>query len=105
MPVPFCSVQAFAKRRGPSGLHLAGKLPDGDDDELGRLQRREADDDVDDPEVDVVLSGRLGVALDEVGVRGLLALERAAAEQAVHEGAGRKADLRPQRLVIRLEYG
>ena len=38
-------------------------------DELGRLQRREADDDVDDAEVDVVLRGRLVVALDEVGRR------------------------------------
>ena len=33
-----------------------------DDDELGGLQRREADDDVDDAEVDVVLRRRLAVA-------------------------------------------
>ena len=42
---------------------LAGDLLDLDDDELGRLERREADQDVDDAEVDVVLRGRLPVAL------------------------------------------
>src|SRR4051794_18283110 len=45
---------------------LPGHLLDRHDDELGRLQRREADDDVDSAEVGVGRRGGLGVALDEV---------------------------------------
>ena len=44
------------------------------------------------------------VALDEVGLARRRALERALAEQVVHEGADVEADLRPQRLVVRLEH-
>ncbi len=50
------------------GFDLSGHLLDLDDDELGRLERREADQDVHDAAVDVVLGGGFGVALDEVGV-------------------------------------
>ena len=82
---------------------LAGDLLQPDDDELGRLQRREADHDVDDAEVDVVLRRRLGVALDEVRLARRRALERALPEQVVHERADVEPDLRPQRLVVRLE--
>ena len=74
-----------------------------DDDELGRLQRREADDDVDNAQVDIVLRGGFLVALDEVGILRRLALERALAEKPVHERADVQANLRPQRLVVRLE--
>src|SRR5262245_23282298 len=80
-----------------------GQLLDPDDDELGRLQRREADHHVDDAAVDVTLGGRLGVALDQVGLARRAALEGALAEQVLHEGADVEADLGPQRLVIGLE--
>src|SRR5207253_10655066 len=83
---------------------LAGDLLQLDDDEFGRFQRREADEDVDDAEVDVGLRRRLAVALDEVGFLRRTTLERALAEQPLHEGADVQADLRPQRFVVRLEH-
>ena len=43
------------------------------------------------------------VALDEVGLARRGALERALAEEVVHERADVQPDLRPQRLVVRLE--
>src|SRR6266542_5113728 len=69
------------------GLDLAGQLLDAEHDELRRLQRREADEYVHDTPVDVVLRRRLAVALDEVRLRGCVALERALPEEVVHEGA------------------
>src|SRR5215218_3027021 len=85
------------------GLELAGDLLDLDDDELRRLERREPDDDVHDPAIDVRLRRRLLVAFDEIGVAGGRSLERTLAEEAVHEHADVEADLRPQGLVIRFE--
>src|SRR6266852_95621 len=87
-----------------SDLDLAGHLLELDDHELGRLQRSEADDDVHDAQVDVILGGRLLVAFDEVGLLRRSALEGALAEQVVHERADVQPDLRPQRLVVRLEH-
>src|ERR1043166_9080631 len=87
----------------PLGLNLTSHLLDLDDDEFGRLERREADDDVHHAAVDAVLGGRFLVALDEVGVARRRALERPLAEEAVHERAEVQADLRPERLVVRLE--
>src|ERR1051326_7443646 len=83
------------------GLNLAGDLLDLDDHELGGLERREADDDVDDAEIAVVLGRGLGVAPHEVRVLGRGPLEGALAEQVVHEGADVEPDLRPERLVRR----
>src|SRR6266545_1371546 len=60
-----------------SGLDLAGHLLDPDDDELGRFERREPDEDVHDPAVDVALGRRLRVTLDEVGFAGRDPLEGA----------------------------
>src|SRR6476646_3843321 len=85
------------------GLELPGDLLDLDDDELGRLERSEADDDVHDPAVDVRLGRRLLVTFHEVGVPRGGPLERPLAEEAVHEDADVQADLGPERLVIRLE--
>src|SRR3954468_15366012 len=82
----------------------AGELLQADDDELGRFERGESDDDVDDPAVDVVLGGGLRVAPDEVGLTRRPALERTLAEQALQEGRDGGADLLPQRLVVRLEH-
>ena len=56
------------------------------------------------PEVAVVLRRGARVALHEVGVARRRALEGALAEQVVHEGADVEPDLRPQRLVVRLEH-
>src|SRR5262245_53931539 len=85
-------------------LNLASHLLELDDHELGRLERREADDDVHDTQVDIVLRRRLLIALDEVRLGRRLALEGALAEQVVHERADVQADLRPQRFVVRLEH-
>src|SRR5271165_2666287 len=88
----------------PLGRDLTSELLDADDDELGGLQWREADDDIDNAKIDVVLRRRLAVALDEVGLTRRSALERALAEQRLHEGTDVQPDRRPQRLVIRLEH-
>src|SRR5215213_10892965 len=87
-----------------SRLDLAGDLLDPQNDELGGLQRREPDEDVHDAAVDVVLGGRLAVALDEVRFARAGALERALAEQRLHERAHVEPDLRPQGLVVPLEH-
>src|SRR5690349_1648700 len=50
------------------GLDLSRDLLDLQDDELGRLERREADEDIDDAAVDVVLGSGRPVAADEVGL-------------------------------------
>src|SRR5690348_303852 len=85
------------------GLDQTRLLLDADEDELGRLERREADQDVHDASVDVVLRRRLAVALDEVGLLGRRPLEGALPEERVHERAAVESDLRPERLVVRLE--
>src|SRR5690349_25073400 len=82
----------------------AGNLLDLDDDELGRLQWREAHLDIDDAVVDVALRRRLAVAFDEIGLARRRALEGALAEHVLQEGAEIESDLRPQRLVIGLEH-
>src|SRR4051794_19080952 len=87
-----------------SDLDLAGELGQLQDHELGRLEWRETDDDIDDSAIYVILGGRLAVALDEVGVTRRGALERALAEERLHEGADVEPDLHPQRLVVRLEH-
>src|SRR5438876_8352912 len=84
----------------PSDLDLAGELLDGDHHELSGLERREADHDVDDAEIDVVLSGGLRVDLHEVRRLGGLAGKRPLAEQVVEECAGREPDLRPEWFVV-----
>src|SRR5215218_10932026 len=86
-----------------SGLDLSRYLLDLDDHELSGLERRESDDDVHDPAIDVALCRRFLVAFDEVRVPGRTALERALAEQVLHERAEIQAQLRPERLVVRLE--
>src|SRR5262249_24763864 len=79
------------------GLNLAGHLLQANHHKLGGLERREADDDVDDPAVDIALRGCLAVALDEVGIAGCAPLERALPKQIVHECAEVQANLRPER--------
>src|SRR5215211_4939143 len=88
-----------------SGLDLSRYLLDLDDHELGGLERRESDDDVHDAAIDVALRRRFLVAFDEVRVPWRAALERALAEQVLHERAEIQAQLRPERLVVRLEDG
>src|SRR5262249_19522303 len=87
----------------PLDLDLAGDLLELDDHELGRLEWSEADDDVDDAEIDVVLRGGLLVTLHEVRVSWRAPLERPLAEEIVHEGAHVEPDLSPERLIVRLE--
>src|ERR1044072_6791711 len=75
-----------------SCLDLASHLLDLDDHELGGLQRLEADDDVDDTQVDIVLGCGLLIALDEVCVSRRAALEGTLPEEVVHECADVEAD-------------
>src|SRR5436190_11498626 len=84
-------------------LNLAGHLLDLNDDELGRLQRCETYDNIDNTEVDIGLSGGFLIALDEVGLTRRFALESALAKESLHKGADVEADLRPQRFIIRFE--
>ena len=74
---------------------LTGALLEGDDHELGRLERGKADHDVDDTQIDVILRGRLGIHFDEIGVAGFLALKCALPKEVVHERARGEADLGP----------
>src|SRR5262249_14978348 len=90
--------------RGCSGLDLAGELLDLDDHELGRLERRETDQDVHDAAIDVVLRRRLLVALHQVRLARRRALERALTEERLHERADVEPDLRPERLVVGFEH-
>src|SRR5215207_9559939 len=82
---------------------LAGYLLDLDDHELGRLEGRKTDQDVDDTQVTIVLGRGFAVALDEVGVPRRCALECALAEEVVHERANVQTYLRPERFVVRFE--
>src|SRR4029434_2181569 len=71
---------------------------------LGGFQRSEADEDVHDAEVDVVLGRRLPIALHEIRLARRTALKCALAEQVVHERADIHSDLSPERLVVGLEH-
>src|SRR5262249_22219557 len=84
-------------------LDLPGHLLQIEDHELGRLEWREADHDVNDPQVAVVLGGGIFVTLDKVGVAWCLSLECTLAEQVVHECPDVEPDLRPEWLVVGLE--
>src|ERR1019366_1440573 len=79
------------------GLDLSGDLLNLNDHKLRRFQRREADEDVHDAPVDVVLGGGFLVALHEVGFLRRLALKRALSEKSLHERAKIQPDLRPER--------
>src|SRR5512133_2317989 len=87
-----------------TGLRPRELVPDPDQHELRRLQRGEADEDVDDGGVDVGLRRRLRVALDEVRAIRRGALKSAPTEQVAHERIDLEPDPRPKRLVVRLEY-
>ena len=84
-------------------LQLTGHLLDLDHDELRRIQRREADQDIHDSQVDAGLRVVFRVALHEVGLLRRGALERSLQEQALHESADVEPDLAPQAFVVRLE--
>ena len=66
---------------------LPSHLLDLEDDKLRRLERREANDDIDDAAIDVVLRGRLLVALHEVSFARSLALKRTLPNRPMHECA------------------
>ena len=68
-------LSAFRADCGSLTTWPARHLLDLNDDELRRLQRREADEDVDHAVVDVGLGRGFAVALHEVGLVGRLALE------------------------------
>jgi hypothetical protein len=59
-----------------SSRDLTGELLELDNYELRRFQRSEANENVNDSVVDVVLSGGLAVALHEVSVTRFASLER-----------------------------
>src|SRR5215207_3906969 len=88
-----------------SGGRLVDLLAELEHDELGRLERREADQDVDDAGVDVSLRRRLAVTLDEERLGGGATLEGPGAELEHHEGRDVEPQRGPQRLVVRLEDG
>src|SRR6266542_50719 len=84
-------------------LDLSRHLLQVQDHEFSRFERRKPDHDVHDPEIAIVLSCRLGVALHKVRVLRFLALESALPKEVLHKGADIQPDLRVQRLVIRFE--
>src|ERR1051325_8485598 len=86
-----------------SDLDLSGHLLQFDDNELCWLEWSKANEDIHDAEIDVILGGGLFIALDEVGVPWSRALERALPEQVVQKRTDIESNLRPERLVVRLE--
>src|SRR5882757_2983599 len=76
-----CAACREALRRGRD----AGALLDLDDNELRRLERREANNHVHDTVVHVVLGHRLPAALHEVGIARGCARECSLATQTLHE--------------------
>src|ERR1044072_8703733 len=90
--------------QGPLERELPRRLLDLDDDELGRPDRRDAHQDVDDAVLDVLGGGGLAVALDEVRLARGAALEGALAEEGVQVRGGGQPDLLPQALVVGLEH-
>src|SRR3954454_65044 len=86
-------------------LCVARPLADPEDHELGRLQRRDADQADEAAVVEVVLRQRRPVAPDEVRRLGLVAEQRSHLELVEEEVRDGAADVRPQRLSVRLEHG
>src|SRR5207248_6692858 len=68
-----------------------------------RFERREANDDIDDTQVDLVLGVGLAIALDEVRILWLCALERTLHKEVVHKRAHVQANLCPQWLIVRFK--
>src|SRR5215469_9093678 len=83
---------------------LSSHLLDLDDHELSGLQWRKAHQNVHDAIVLVGWGCGLAVALDEVGLLRRCSLERALAEQRLHEGAYVQANLRPQWRIVGLKH-
>src|SRR5437016_9593216 len=86
------------------GFDLAGHLLEFDNYKLSRFQWREANHDVDDAKVDIVLRCRLLIAFHEIRVFRRGALKGSLPKEVMHERADVEANLGPERLVIGLEY-
>src|SRR3954454_24199277 len=84
-------------------LHATGVLTDAEDDELGWLDRRNADDRHDHSRIDDVVGGGFLVALDEERFLGRAAHECAVAPPTRQEGADVAADRFPQCSIVGLE--
>src|SRR6476660_9001734 len=85
------------------GSVVRGATLDSESNEFGRPQRREADLDVHDAVVDLVLGHRVGSALHEVRLVGRSPGEGALTKERREEAIDRLPDGRPQWLVVRLE--
>ncbi len=70
-------------------------MADLNDHELSRLERGEAHEDINNPLVNAVPSGRLSIALNEIGFPVFISLEGPLAEEIMHECPDFEADLRP----------
>src|SRR5215475_4179219 len=81
-------------------LNLTGYLLELEHHKLRGFEWREAYDDVDDPEIDIVLRRGLFIALYKIGVARRGSLESALPKQVVHESADVEPYLRPERFVV-----
>src|SRR4051794_18702041 len=86
------------RQRPLLGSGLIDLLAKPEHNELGRLERREPDQDVDHPVVDVLLGGGGAVTFDEERLVRRAALECAGPELGQHERANVEAQLGPERL-------
>src|ERR1051325_9501379 len=75
----FCSTTL----RGDLSRHLLQL----DHDELRRFERCKANDDIYNAEINIVLRGRLFIALDEVSIARCATLKGALTKQSIHKGA------------------
>ena len=85
-------------------IGVTSHLQDFDDDELGGLERREADLDFDDPVVDIGLRHGVATALHPVGLLRLAAHQRALAKELQHERVDFAPDFFPEGLAVGLEH-
>src|ERR1022692_4499879 len=88
----------------PLRLALASELFNLNDDKLRRFQRREADEDIHDAPIDVVLRRGFLIALDEIRVCRSLPLKGAFPKQFLHERPHIEPDRSPQGLVIGFKH-
>src|SRR5436305_15296614 len=75
------------------GRLAADELPQGEDNEFTALQRRKADNDIDDARVDIALRRCRAVATHEEGLRRSRSPKRAVSEELEHEAADTRAQL------------
>ena len=83
-----------------SGGNLTCHLLEFQDDKLRWFQWREANDDINDTLIDIILGRCFAIAFDKVSLFWRFTLECTLSKQVIHKRAQIQPNLRPQRLII-----